>query len=948
MRTRILLLIAFFQLATLAFGQKYEMYGVNTAGGDDLLGTIFKLDKNGNNLSLAHSFNLAPMLRTHTSFYAAPNGKLYGMSISDRNKLTIFEFNRLTNQFRTLHEFNSLWGHAYNGGFIVASNGNIYGVASVGGTNSDGYIFEFNLSTNVFTKLYDFNLPTGIYPSGSLFQASNGKLYGLTSGVSNIDHGTLYEFNISTNTYRDRNFNGSYLGSKPIGSLTQASNSKLYGVASEGGLYNKGTIFSYDLITDSLLKVADFDGINGAFPSSEPIQASNGKLYGYTNQGGISNNGAIYEYDYVTKVQRGMIYFTSSIMGKSLVGKLVESGNNTLLGLSNEGGIHDEGVLFEYDYSTNSYTKKIDFNINSEVYKPESGLLKISNNEFIATSEMGVDTSGNLFEYNYSTSKIKNVIPFNARYFGGRPSGSIKQASNGMLYGTTSSGGLEHGAGVIYELNPSNYRINNKVAFNYRDLAIISPKGEFVITKDNKLIGFADSSNTRRTRVLYEYDIDNDTLSIVHVFDTWSNQSPTLNLIQHSNGFVYGTKFKIVNNVESTILIKYDVQSKTFSEDSVLFPYKANIALCDGPSGLLYGVCNYNNINGYLFSLDLATDSLTILHNFQPSTGRNPSVNPIIADNGKLYGTTAGGGANDMGVLYEFDIISNTYTKKVDFNGVSNGQYPSFTGLSELKSGKLYGYAKGGLNNGGVLFEYDINSSTLVNKYDFGLSNIGVYPIGMPIMVADCPLKRDTFSLTTCQKYISPSGRYTWTVSGIHRDTIVLAGCDSVLTINLTLKKVDMAVQTLGANSLASNNFNATFQWLDCNNNYAIIPNETGQLFTATSTGNYAVQVTSNTNGCVDTSTCFPITIVGFNENQLVNNLAVFPNPTNGNVKLSLGGMYGALLTQVYNVNGKLINESMHQSTNQVDVELGDSEGIYFIHLITNSGEKVVRKVVKN
>jgi hypothetical protein len=36
--------------------------------------------------------------------------------------------------------------------------------------------------------------------------------------------------------------------------------------------------------------------------------------------------------------------------------------------------------------------------------------------------------------------------------------------------------------------------------------------------------------------------------------------------------------------------------------------------------------------------------------------------------------------------------------------------------------------------------------------------------------------------------YISPSGRYTWNISGLYHDTIPgTGGCDSVLTINLTI-----------------------------------------------------------------------------------------------------------------------------------------------------------------
>ena len=47
-----------------------------------------------------------------------------------------------------------------------------------------------------------------------------------------------------------------------------------------------------------------------------------------------------------------------------------------------------------------------------------------------------------------------------------------------------------------------------------------------------------------------------------------------------------------------------------------------------------------------------------------------------------------------------------------------------------------------------------------------------------------------TISATVCDSYDSPSGNYTWTSSGTYIDTLVSsAGCDSVITVNLTVHK---------------------------------------------------------------------------------------------------------------------------------------------------------------
>ena len=57
----------------------------------------------------------------------------------------------------------------------------------------------------------------------------------------------------------------------------------------------------------------------------------------------------------------------------------------------------------------------------------------------------------------------------------------------------------------------------------------------------------------------------------------------------------------------------------------------------------------------------------------------------------------------------------------------------------------------------------------------------------------------------------------------------------------------------------------ATYQWVDCSNNFGPIPGATNQSYTkATANGSYAVIITAN--GCTDTSACHNVTTVGIND----------------------------------------------------------------------------------
>jgi hypothetical protein len=63
-----------------------------------------------------------------------------------------------------------------------------------------------------------------------------------------------------------------------------------------------------------------------------------------------------------------------------------------------------------------------------------------------------------------------------------------------------------------------------------------------------------------------------------------------------------------------------------------------------------------------------------------------------------------------------------------------------------------------------------------------------------------------SISPTTCGKYNSPSGKYSWTTSNTYMDTIKsYNGCDSIITINLTIKSsVTSSISPVGCGSYTS------------------------------------------------------------------------------------------------------------------------------------------------
>ena len=118
----------------------------------------------------------------------------------------------------------------------------------------------------------------------------------------------------------------------------------------------------------------------------------------------------------------------------------------------------------------------------------------------------------------------------------------------------------------------------------------------------------------------------------------------------------------------------------------------------------------------------------------------------------------------------------------------------------------------------------------------------------------------------------------------------------------------------------------------------------TGASYTATSGGNYAVEVKKD--ACVDTSVCTTIS-VGIESLAGDFNVTVFPNPTSGFIRIELGRNYPNLTLTIRNLVSQLILEKSYQNTKAISTSLGGASGIYLVEVKTNDGTKIVRVVME-
>jgi uncharacterized repeat protein (TIGR03803 family) len=143
------------------------------------------------------------------------------------------------------------------------------------------------------TVLHDFTDTEGYQSYYPLIQASDGNFYGVA--LQTGFYGCIFKIT-SNGTYTVlHSFAATGLeGENPGSSLVQATDGKLYGVCVTNGTLGGGTIYSITT-TGTFSVLYNFDSnnniTNGYFPESPLRQNTNGKLYGGTNSGGLTNCG---------------------------------------------------------------------------------------------------------------------------------------------------------------------------------------------------------------------------------------------------------------------------------------------------------------------------------------------------------------------------------------------------------------------------------------------------------------------------------------------------------------------------------------------------------------------------------------------------------------------------------------------------------------------------------
>ncbi|HEX4080589.1 MAG TPA: choice-of-anchor tandem repeat GloVer-containing protein [Rhizomicrobium sp.] len=327
-------------------------------------------------------------------------------------------------------------------------------------------------------------------------------------------------------------------GTHPWAGLINAANT-LYGTTTEGGTNSAGTVFSLDLKKGAETVLHSFgSGTDGIKPYAGLIKVK-GMLYGTTYEGGSDGVGTVFSLDRKIGTEAVVYSFQDNGMdGNDPRAGLIKA-SGMLYGTTWDGGADSDGTVFSLDPETGAETVLHSFASGTDGSTPFDALIRVKGMLYGTTSYGGIDAVGTVFSLDRKTG-TETVLHF----FGGGTDGSHPYAGlidvNGTFYGTTDYGGTD-GVGSVFSLDPKTsaetvvYSFQNQPDGGYPQAGLTSVNGT--------LYGTTFEGGTDGVGTVFSVDPTTGTETVVHSFQNEPDGSyPYAGLID-VNGTLYGTTY---------------------------------------------------------------------------------------------------------------------------------------------------------------------------------------------------------------------------------------------------------------------------------------------------------------------------------------------------------------------------------------------------------------------
>jgi uncharacterized repeat protein (TIGR03803 family) len=312
---------------------------------------------------------------------------------------------------------------------------------------------------------------------------------------------------------------------------------------------------------------------------------------------------------------------------------------------------------------------------------PAAGLvLGTDGNYYGTTSNGGINSNGTVFKIT-SEGKLTTLHSFSYFVDGAYPSAGLVQGTDGNFYGTTSTGGANTD-GTIFRIT-SEGTLTTVHGFDGEDGC--NPVSGLVQGTDGSFYGTTNGCGIPGDGTIFRFSLDG-LLTTLFVFDYTNGAQPESALVQAPNGSFYsttrlgglagvGTVFRITSGGALTTL--YDF----CTESGCLDGSQPDGGVAEGSDGNLYGTTFYGGANnnsvcgigcGTVFKV-APTGTLTTLYSFCSQANCTDGVYAVSGliqgTDGRLYGTTGGGGANGDGTVYALYVGLHPFVETVPITG---------------------------------------------------------------------------------------------------------------------------------------------------------------------------------------------------------------------------------------------------------------------------------------
>ena len=353
--------------------------------------------------------------------------------------------------------------------------------------------------------------------------------------------------------------------------------------------------------------IHSFTGADGAYPDVSGVApAPHGGFYVATNQGGASGKGAL---TLIKKDGSSIVLhsFTGGKDGEYPSGTPLRwSVDGNIYGTTAKGGASHCGTIYKFVPRSGTYQQVYAAECAPEGDLPEDGLTDVGGVLEATTFQGGSSNVGALI-FVRSDGSAGTGCHFSGSD-GDHPSAEIIEA-NGNSYTAVQAGGV-YGNGTITEFHGFTCNTSVLHSFSGGDDGE-SPQGSLLFY-NNALYGttFYGGAGTNLGTV-FKIGLDGTGYTVLHIFQgiccgsdgSFPQSGLTVN---PEDNMLYGTTFKGGNSTDL----------------------------------------------GTVFKIDPNTGAETIIHSFSGSDGAYPEANLYIRK-GKIYGTTGGGGASNVGVVFK-------------------------------------------------------------------------------------------------------------------------------------------------------------------------------------------------------------------------------------------------------------------------------------------------------